>query len=313
MPSIKNCYQISVKVSDVKNAGTDDSLSIVLFGIKGGSDKIKLDNKNVDDFVQNKTGVFTINIDNKSISDLGFIYAIMLILDGTDGVHLDKITVDYADGAGTVKTSVFPFGGALGDKGDFDLTEARKVITLYADGYKAQTKRIEMKSKLGECWIVADSRSPNTSPFSKKYETVINEKVSRICEEYAANKIVIFAQQDLTKDSVLLPNSKYYLGPTNITVTSILNSKFYEADFKETIKINQVSVNGKLIFLNYGIIAQLDCNMIQIGLTNPVELCLLEAKNNISVYTKVKNESREFVADEDLPETYQDLYKKYAG
>nr|XP_032809632.1 lipoxygenase homology domain-containing protein 1-like [Petromyzon marinus] len=84
-----------VHTSDVRNAGTDANVSFQLYGERGHSEEILLDNKS-DNFERGQTDKFTVEL-----PDLGPLYKMRVWHDCTHpfaGWHLDKVTVWIAGG-----------------------------------------------------------------------------------------------------------------------------------------------------------------------------------------------------------------------
>lgn len=79
---------VMVKTSDEKNAGTDANVRIVLYGEKGKTDDMVLDNKG-DNFEQGKIDTFKINT-----KDVGKPFKLRVWHDNAGrfaGWHLDKV------------------------------------------------------------------------------------------------------------------------------------------------------------------------------------------------------------------------------
>ena len=81
-------WQVWVFTSDIKNAGTDADVYMVVYGEKGKSDDIKLENKS-DSFEQGHMDMFKIDT-----VDVGVPYKIRVWHDNSGiaaGWHLDKV------------------------------------------------------------------------------------------------------------------------------------------------------------------------------------------------------------------------------
>lgn len=78
-----------VKTSDVKSAGTDANVGICLYGKKGKSEELILDNKG-DNFERGAVDTFKVNIE-----DIGTPYKLRVYHDDTgraSGWHLDRVS-----------------------------------------------------------------------------------------------------------------------------------------------------------------------------------------------------------------------------
>ncbi|XP_053384453.1 lipoxygenase homology domain-containing protein 1-like isoform X6 [Mercenaria mercenaria] len=87
----KNTWNVLVRTSDVKNAGTDANVGICLYGKKGKSDEIILDNKG-DNFEKGQMDHFKVNIE-----EVGTPYKLRVYHDNTGraaGWHLEKIELE---------------------------------------------------------------------------------------------------------------------------------------------------------------------------------------------------------------------------
>ena len=83
-------WNVYVYTSDVSNSGTDANVGICLYGKKGKSDEIMLDNKS-DNFEKGALDSFKVNI-----SDIGQPYKLRVYHDNTGrgpGWHLNKVKV----------------------------------------------------------------------------------------------------------------------------------------------------------------------------------------------------------------------------
>lgn len=81
-------WQVWVYTSDVKNAGTDSNVTMVIYGDKGKSDDIPLENKG-DTFEQGQMDMFQV-----CSKDIGVPYKIRVWHDNAGlaaGWHLDKV------------------------------------------------------------------------------------------------------------------------------------------------------------------------------------------------------------------------------
>ncbi|XP_074850459.1 lipoxygenase homology domain-containing protein 1 isoform X1 [Carettochelys insculpta] len=86
----KNPWSLWIWTSDIKNAGTDASIFFQIYGDKGKSDEMKLDN-NSDNFEAGQTDKFTVEL-----PDLGTFYKLRIWHEKRSpfaGWHLDKITL----------------------------------------------------------------------------------------------------------------------------------------------------------------------------------------------------------------------------
>lgn len=84
----ENTWNVWVKTSDVKNAGTDANVGICLYGKKGKSEELILDNKG-DNFEKGQVDHFKVNIE-----EIGTPYKLRVYHDDTgraSGWHLDKV------------------------------------------------------------------------------------------------------------------------------------------------------------------------------------------------------------------------------
>ncbi|XP_052229243.1 lipoxygenase homology domain-containing protein 1-like isoform X2 [Dreissena polymorpha] len=87
----KDTWNVWVKTSDVSNAGTDANVVICLYGKKGKSEEIPLDNKG-DNFEKGKVDLFKVNI-----QDVGLPYKLRVYHDDSGraaGWHLDRINIE---------------------------------------------------------------------------------------------------------------------------------------------------------------------------------------------------------------------------
>jgi hypothetical protein len=87
--SIENTWNVFVRTSDVKNAGTDANVGICLYGKKGKSEEIILDNKG-DNFEQGQMDHFKVNIE-----EVGTPYKLRVYHDNSGraaGWHLEKVS-----------------------------------------------------------------------------------------------------------------------------------------------------------------------------------------------------------------------------
>lgn len=87
----KNTWNVWVKTSDLKNAGTDANVGICLYGKKGKSEEIILDNKG-DNFEKNQMDHFRVHIE-----EIGTPYKLRVYHDNSGraaGWHLEKIEME---------------------------------------------------------------------------------------------------------------------------------------------------------------------------------------------------------------------------
>ena len=83
-----NTWNVYVYTSDVSNAGTDANVGICLYGKKGKSDEIMLDNKS-DNFEKGHLDSFKVNL-----GEIGQPYKLRVYHDNTGrgpGWHLEKV------------------------------------------------------------------------------------------------------------------------------------------------------------------------------------------------------------------------------
>ena len=85
---IENFWNVMVTTSDIRGAGTDANVSFVLYGDKGKSESIELENK-TDNFERGSVDKFKVDI-----KDVGTPYKIRIGHDNSKAYsdwHLDKV------------------------------------------------------------------------------------------------------------------------------------------------------------------------------------------------------------------------------
>ncbi|WP_167884478.1 PLAT/LH2 domain-containing protein [Leptospira ilyithenensis] len=168
-----------MKVKDKKDAGADGfKLYIILFGKTHSTNQFRLDNKNKDDFKRGKTSTFTFDASENLIGlDVGVPYAITLThidgnnKDSSDALYLDEVEVEYSatyeneDKAEKPIVVKFPFNGAIGKKGDFDLNFDWTVMTKCAEGFELSNKELSLIKNIDTLYVILDNRQ-GSEPMS---------------------------------------------------------------------------------------------------------------------------------------------------
>ena len=89
--STENTWNVWVKTSDVKHAGTDANVFLCLYGNKGKTEEVKIENKG-DTFEKGQVDTFKVNM-----VDVGQPYKLRVYHDNTgsaSGWHLEKVCFD---------------------------------------------------------------------------------------------------------------------------------------------------------------------------------------------------------------------------
>ncbi|MCU0428717.1 MAG: hypothetical protein MUF42_01980 [Cytophagaceae bacterium] len=170
-------YIVRVKVGNKADAGTDDKIYIILYGMEGTSQKIRIDTPK-DDFKRNSITTFTLNASEFRMGYIGYPYAITLMQEGNDAVYIEKVEVELRRAETRLSLSTFTFNGALGNKGDFALTAAQKGVNLFVDGMSENSTPFQPFNELDTIWIVVDNRN-NNQPIPLNQTTTVSVTSNR--------------------------------------------------------------------------------------------------------------------------------------
>ncbi|HLP56046.1 MAG TPA: PLAT/LH2 domain-containing protein [Fluviicola sp.] len=294
-------YLVKVKVKDVKSAGTDDPMYIVIFGPNGSTGRLKMNTK-ADDFATGKTSTFKFEVKNADVTDVGFPYAIGLSKTGGDGVFLEKVDIECYQTDGAMKVAKFPTEIKLGEKGDFDLPKERYFSTSYADGLRRQIKG-EFNEKIKDLWVVVDNRG-GTFPYQEPaYAVKVSLSSDMIHHDSDSEKTQVKAFYTL-ESRIVGNGARYELESAFSKEYVFTDAKDYKQNLEAALSIAINCPAGSLLFQRFEIKGSYLFDAVEMG------SCLLNirVKDPKPEVSAVSVEKAEYFFQQDLSAGHKTIY-----
>lgn len=316
--STKNFYQIIFAFSKHEASRTNDSIYVVMYGPNGSTEKIPLSNsRKVNETERPKyiSKKYQVEAREAICGDIGLPFAISVILDGDDAIEFNWVkTKRYKEtdgGEELLDEAGFPFQGALGEKGDFDLAEEKKFVTIYRDGNLSLEGEALLDATVKEMWLVEDNRG-STGVGNGHFSEKIQSTMSTLFSQTTSNSITLAMSASMETGSFFGPSYKYKISAEVTEKVETTDQRTLSREFEQEFDYTWEVPSDMILFKRVRVGLKSAGTEYKVGNSSNITLNVVDPTVNPEICS-LAIDNYTFNNGEDIPEDLQVIYSQVEG